>query len=115
MIKITSFDLFEWFKFIYFQELLDVFDRNIILEKKLAEMEVAMTSKQAELEEENAVLNNQVLDAILTYLESYNQTHQYASIINATSSVLVNDPSRDITKEIVDGLNAEYVKSRNNK
>ena len=72
--------------------------------------------KQAELMEENEVMMNQVMDAIKTYLEAYNQTHEFAAILatNATTNVvIVGNPALDITEEIVEGLNSEYIKKRN--
>ena len=74
--------------------------------------------KQAELQEEEAVLTNRVMDAIKTYLENYNAEHQYAAILTtseATNVVIVGSPALDITAEVVEGLNAEYVKTRNSR
>lgn len=86
--------------------------QNTLLQRQ-QDLQNLANQRQAELQEEEYVLNNQIMDAILTYLEAYNETHQYAAIINATNAVLVNDSALDITAEIVDGLNAEYVKTRN--
>jgi len=86
--------------------------QNTLLQRQ-QDLQNLANQRQAELQEEEYVLNNQVMDAILTYLESYNETHKYAAIINATSAVLVNDSTLDITAEIIEGLNAEYVKTRN--
>ena len=72
--------------------------------------------KQAELMEENEVMMNQVMDAITTYLERYNEEHNFAAILttNATTNVvIVGNPALDITAEIVEGLNNEYIKKRN--
>lgn len=72
--------------------------------------------KQAEIQEEQLVLMNKVMDAIKTYLEAYNAEHHFAAILTtseATNVVLVGDPAIDITQEVLDGLNAEYVKNRN--
>lgn len=74
------------------------------------------SQKQAELMEENEVMMNQVMDAITTYLERYNEEHNFAAILttNATTNVvIVGNPALDITAEIVEGLNNEYIKKRN--
>ena len=59
---------------------------------------------------------NQVMYAIKTYLEEYNKEHNFAAILtttDATNVVMVGAPALDITQEIVEGLNAEYIKTRN--
>lgn len=72
--------------------------------------------RQAELMEENEVMMNKVMDAITTYLEAYNAVHNFAAILTTsatTNVVIVGNPALDITEEILDGLNNEYVKKRN--
>ena len=72
--------------------------------------------KQMELQEEEAVMMNKVMDAVKTYLEEYNKDHNFAAILttsDVTNAVIVGDAALDITQEVIDGLNAEYVKKRN--
>ena len=74
------------------------------------------SQKQAELMEENEVMMNQVMDAVTTYLERYNEQHNFAAILTTsatTNVVIVGNPALDITTEIVEGLNNEYIKKRN--
>ena len=74
------------------------------------------SQKQAELMEENEVMMNQVMDAVTTYLERYNEQHNFAAILTTsatTNVVIVGNPALDITAEIVEGLNNEYIKKRN--
>ncbi|MDD6363885.1 MAG: OmpH family outer membrane protein [Bacteroidales bacterium] len=73
--------------------------------------------KQAEINEEQMVMMNQISDAIKTYIDAYNAEKQYAMILcnQAGVPVLTGDLSLDITQEVLDGLNAEYVKSKNSK
>lgn len=81
------------------------------------ELQNLAAQKQQELQEEEFVLNNRVMDAIKTYLEEYNKTHEYAMILTtsaATNVVIVGNPALDITQDVVNGLNAEYIKVRNN-
>ena len=71
---------------------------------------------QGEILEENDVMMNRVMDAVKTYLEEYNETHNFAAILTTsgtTNAVIVGNPALNITKEILEGLNSEYVKSRN--
>ena len=73
--------------------------------------------KQQEIQEELMVMNNQVADAIKTYIEKYNEEKKFAMILTcqAGQPVLVADPSLDVTAEVLAGLNAEYVKTKNQK
>ncbi len=71
--------------------------------------------KQLEMQEEEAVMLRKVMDAIQTYLNQYNETHNYALILTtsaASSTVIVGNPSLDITNDVLNGLNAEYIKSK---
>ena len=85
-----------------------------LLQRQQTLQELAQ-QKQNELMEENSVLMNKVMDAIKTYLEAYNESHQFAAILTTsetTNVVIVGNPALDITDEILEGLNAEYAKNR---
>ncbi len=72
--------------------------------------------KDAEIQEEQAVLNNQVYYAVKEYIEKYNQEHQYSLILTTsgvTNTVLNVNPGLDITSDVLKGLNEEYIKNRN--
>ena len=61
-------------------------------------------------------MNNQIIYAIKTYLEEYNKVRGYAAILTTTdvsNTVIVGNVALDITQEVVEGLNAEYIKVRN--
>lgn len=71
--------------------------------------------KQMEMAEEEGVVYRQVIDAVKTYLQIYNIKHGYSLILTTsgtTNSVIVGDPSLDITADVLAGLNEEYVKSK---
>ncbi|MBR0222680.1 MAG: OmpH family outer membrane protein [Bacteroidales bacterium] len=90
--------------------------QNSSLEQRQANLQNEAAQKQQELAEESQVLMNQVMYAIKTYLEEYNKEHNFAAILtttDATNIVITGSPALDITQEIVDGLNAEYIKTRN--
>ena len=90
--------------------------QNTSLQQRQANLQNEAAQKQQELAEESQVLLNQVMFAIQTYLEEYNKTHNFAAILTTTAAsnvVMVGAPALDITQEIVDGLNAEYIKTRN--
>lgn len=80
------------------------------------EMQNLVQQKQMEMQEEEAVMINRVMDAITTYVAEYNKDRQYSLILTttaATSTVINAADGLDITQEIVDGLNAEYIRNRN--
>lgn len=90
--------------------------QNTSLQQRQANLQNEAAQKQQELAEESQVLMNQVMYAIKTYLEEYNKDHNFAAILtttDATNVVMVGAPALDITQEIVEGLNAEYIKTRN--
>lgn len=72
--------------------------------------------KQMELANEESVMYNRVMDAIKTYVDNYNKEKQYSLILTttaATNSVINGEQGRNITSEILNGLNQEYIKNRN--
>ncbi len=73
--------------------------------------------KDAEMQEEQAVLNNRVYYAVKEFIEKYNAEHQYSLILTTsgvTNTVLNENPGLDITSDVLKGLNEEYIKNRNN-
>ncbi len=83
--------------------------------KREQELQLYTQQKQVEMAEEETVMVNRVMDAIKTYVASYNETHHYAMILTTSVSVntvLAADASRDITQDVLKGLNEEYIKNR---
>lgn len=90
--------------------------QNNSLQQRQVNLQNEAAQKQQELAEESQVLLNQVMYAIKTYLEEFNKEHNFAAILTtteATNIVMVGNPALDITQAVVDGLNAEYIKTRN--
>ncbi|MCQ2185917.1 MAG: OmpH family outer membrane protein [Bacteroidales bacterium] len=87
-------------------------------QQKLQEQDAAFQQfaqqKQAEIMEEQQVMMNVLADAIKTYIEKYNQEKGFAMILTnqAGVPVIAGDESLNITDEIIEGLNKEYVKSK---
>lgn len=88
-------------------------------QQKLAERQQNLQNlgqqKQYELAEEEAVMSRKVMDAINTFLNKYNQEKGYALILStsaASNTVMVGNPALDITKDVLAGLNDEYIKSK---
>ena len=73
--------------------------------------------KQQEMAEEQQVMMNQIANAIAEYVEQYNAVHGYALILTTAGNILstpvvTGDPRLDITDELLEGLNAEYIKTK---
>ncbi len=73
--------------------------------------------KQQEMGEEQQVMMNQIANAIAEYVEEYNAEHQYALILATAGPILstpvvTGDPKLDITQDLLAGLNAAYIKTK---
>lgn len=73
--------------------------------------------KQQEMQEEQIVMMNQIGDAIKTYIDKYNEDGKFQMIFanQASYPVISANAALNITDEILNGLNDEYVKSKNDK
>lgn len=89
--------------------------QNALL-KRQQELQNLANQKQLELQEKEYVMNNQIIHAIKSYLEEYNKIRGYSAILtttDVTNTVIVGNVALDITQDVVEGLNAEYIKVRN--
>lgn len=74
--------------------------------------------RQQEIQEQMVVTQNQILNAISTYIKTYNEDKGYAMILatqgdNISVPVVTAAENMDITDDIIEGLNKEYVKDKN--
>ena len=83
------------------------YNRLVKLEQDLQELSNKL---QNGLMEENNKNSLQFRDSINAFLKEYNKTHGYSLIFSNTGfdNLLYADSTFNITKEIVDGLNARY-------
>jgi outer membrane protein len=65
---------------------------------------------QTDLVEEDQVMNRQILEYITTYLDEHKSEYNYQYIFGKSfgSVVLYSNPSYDITRKVLDGLNLKY-------
>ena len=87
-----------------------LFDDNMKKEMSEQDLQALQNKLATEMASENAK-NSQILrDSINAFLKEYNKTKGYNLIISNTSfdNLLYADSTLNITKEIVDGLNARY-------
>lgn len=80
------------------------------LERKGNDFETQRQQKLGELSEEEQVLTNQVIHSVTEYIAKFNAGYRYKMILSTSGNVpiLHADPALNITKEVLDGLNAEY-------
>ena len=85
------------------------YNRIAKLEQDLQELSNKL---QSELLSENEKTSIQLRDSIFNFLKEYNKTKGYDFIISNTSNdnLLFANPAYNITQEILEGLNARYVK-----
>ena len=74
-------------------------------------------AKQQEMAEEQQVMMNQIANAIAEFVAEYNAEHQYALILATAGNILstpvvCGDPKLDITEDLLNGLNAAYIKTK---
>ena len=87
------------------------------LQQQQQEYQQYAVRKQQEMAEEQQVMMNQIANAIAEYVVEYNATHQYALILTTAGGILptpvvTGDPSLDITEDLLAGLNAAYIKTK---
>lgn len=90
------------------------------LQQQQQEFENYAAQKQQEMNEEQSVMMNQIADAINTFIQKFNEEKQYAMILSTqgdllSAPVVTGLAELDITDQIIEGLNAEYLKTKNAK
>lgn len=76
--------------------------------------------KDQEIAEEQAVMVNQITNAIKEFVDKYQQQMGYAMVLGTQGEILPMpvisaDASLDITEAVLKGLNDEYIKTKSNK
>jgi outer membrane protein len=97
------------------------------IQKQELEYQNYAKQKNDEMNEKLMVTQNQINDAINTFIQKYNQEKQYAMIlisqgdvegdgvVTLGTPVLTADPALDITDDVLAGLNEEYVAAKSSK
>jgi outer membrane protein len=87
------------------------------LERKSMNFENTRQQKTTEIMEEESVTVNQIMYAITEYLKKYNSDYRYKMILTTSGGmpILHASPSLDVTREVLEGLNAEYAAEQKNK
>ncbi len=90
------------------------------LQKQDQDFQQYAAQKEQEINEELSVMQNQIADAVNSFIKTYNEEKQYAMIIATQGDIIsipvvTADSDLDITEDILAGLNAEYIKNKNKK
>ncbi len=80
-------------------------DRLVGEEQEILKLDQELSTKLAEMQAAN---QQQLVDSLMNYLETYNADKKYNYILNAGNSVLIGDDAHNITKEVMDALNERY-------
>lgn len=86
------------------------------LQRRQQELQLYSQQKQMEIAEEENVMINQVMNEIRLFVASYNSQNNYSLILTtteATNTIISGESALDISKDIIEGLNREYIKKRN--
>jgi outer membrane protein len=85
------------------------------LQQKQQDLQQYAEKLRADLAEEEAVMLRRIYDAVITYLNVYNKTHNYSLILSSSGStnvVMQSHPSLNITHDVLKGLNETYIKPK---
>ena len=87
------------------------------LQQQQQEYQEYAVRKQQEMAEEQQVMMNQIANAIAEFVAQYNEEHQYAMILATAGGILstpvvCGDARLDITDDLLAGLNAAYIKTK---
>jgi len=79
-------------------------DRLVSEEQEILSLDQELSTKLSEMQSAN---NKQLIDSLMNYLKEYNANKKYSYIFNA-GDILIGDEAHNITKEVLDALNARY-------
>lgn len=84
-------------------------DRILGQEQEIQQLDYELSNKLAKMEQD---INLQLVDSIVNYVKEYNKDHNYDYIFSNNGNIIVGAPQHNLTKAIVDGLNARYAKAK---
>ncbi|HPR30712.1 MAG TPA: OmpH family outer membrane protein [Prolixibacteraceae bacterium] len=84
-------------------------DRLLAQEEEMKQLDYELSAKLAEME---AAINKQLTDSIVAYVREYNRKHGYTYIFSNNGNIIIGAPQCNISKAVLDGLNARYAASK---
>jgi outer membrane protein len=83
-------------------------DRLVNEEQEILSLDQELSTKLSEMQSAN---NQQLIDSLMNYLKEYNVNKKYSYIFNA-GDILIGDEAHNITKEVLDAMNARYAEKK---
>lgn len=84
-------------------------DRIMAQQQEIQQLNDELSNKLANMEKK---INVQLVDSIVNYVKIFNKSHNYNYIFSNSGNIIIGDQAHNLSKEIVDGLNARYAKSK---
>lgn len=84
-------------------------DRLLAEEQEIQRLDYELSTRLSEMEQR---INLQLVDSIVNYVKEYNKKFNYTYIFSNSGNIIVGDQQYNISKDIVDGLNARYAQSK---
>jgi outer membrane protein len=84
-------------------------DRILGEEQEIKQLDYELSNKLSQMERE---INVQIIDSIVGYVKEYNKKQNYDYIFSNNGNIIVGAQQLNITKDIVEALNARYAKSK---
>lgn len=84
-------------------------DRLLREEQEIQKLDYELSNKLGEMEQK---INLQLIDSIVNYVKEYNQKYNYTYILSNNGNIIVGEQQFNVSKDILDGLNARYAKSK---
>lgn len=85
-------------------------DRILGQEQEIKQMDYELSTRLAGLEQQ---INKQLVDSIVNYVKEYNKKHNYTYVLSNSGNIIIGEQQFNISKDILEGLNARYLKSKN--
>jgi len=83
-------------------------DRLVSEEQQIVKLDQELSTKLAEMQNTN---NQQLVDSLMSYLKNFNEEKKYAYIFNS-SGIMIGDEAHNITKEVLEAMNARYAEKK---
>jgi outer membrane protein len=83
-------------------------DRLVTKEQEITRLDQELSSKLAEMQQEN---NRQLIDSLITYLKIFNRDKKYDYILNS-ADILIGPETSNITQQVLKEMNARYQSSK---
>jgi outer membrane protein len=84
-------------------------DRILAQQEDMKKMDYEYSNKLSDMESK---IQQQLVDSIVSYVKEYNKIHNYTYIFSNNGNIIIGEAKYNITKDILDGLNARYLAAK---